>query len=341
VISISWETGPTGRVTPIANVEPVEIGGAVVQYVVLHNASNIERLGIGVGDEVLVSRRNDVIPHLEEVVVKHGERAAIPTVCASCGEALVKKGEYLICVNVRCRAIVEGRIHRWVGMQDIHEWGDKLIAQLVEAKVVSEPVDLYKLKIEDIANLERRGTLIAKKALDNLHAKLPLTLPVFLASLGMDDFALETAKLLVAAGYDTLEKVRAANADELAKLKGMGSIKAKAVEAGLRARSAEIDRLLAAGIVPVAPAAGGKLSGKSFCFTGALPRPRKEYEDLVISNGGTVLSGVTKELGYLVMSAPNSASTKAEKARKYGTKCIDAAAFMALVEDGVESPAPS
>lgn len=332
VIAINWETGPTGRVTPIANVEPVEIGGATVQFVVLHNASNVERLGIGVGHEVLVSRRNDVIPHLEEVVVKHGPSATIPAECATCNAPLSRRGEYLVCTNLQCRAIVEGRIRRWVGMQDILELGDKLISQLVEAKLVREPADLYRLKVEDIAGLERRGTVIAKKVLDNLHAKLPLSLPVFLASLGMDDFALETAKLLVANGYDTLEKLQAATAEELAALKGMGAIKAKNVVNGLASRAEEIQRLLAAGIVPVAPTAGGGLAGKTFCFTGTLPLPRKTYEDLVEKHGGSVLSGVTKELHYLVMADPSSASTKAEKARKYGTQCIDDKAFMALVE---------
>jgi DNA ligase (NAD+) len=333
VVAINWETGPSGRVTPIANVEPVEIGGATVQFVVLHNVSNVERLGIGVGDEVLVSRRNDVIPHLEEVAVKHGTSAVIPTTCGVCHEALGRRGEYLVCTNLSCRAIVEGRIHRWVGTQDILEWGDKLIAQLVEAKLVREPADLYRLKVDDIAKLERRGELIAKKVLANLHAKLPLTLPVFLASLGIDDFALETAKLIIAAGYDTLDKVQSATIEELALLKGMGDIRAKAVVTGLAARKAEIERLLAAGIVPVAPSAGGALSGKSFCFTGALPRPRKEYEALVTEHGGTLLSGVTKELSYLVMADPTSASSKAEKARKYGTQCIDSDAFMALIAE--------
>jgi DNA ligase (NAD+) len=331
VIAISWETGPTGRVTPIANVEPVEIGGAVVQFVVLHNVSNIERLGIGIGDEVLVSRRNDVIPHMEEVVVKHGETAKAPRTCATCAAELSRRGEYLVCTNLDCPALVAGRIHRWVGTQDIHEWGDKLIAQLVAAKLVREPVDLYKLKVEDIAKLERRGTIIAKKVLENLRAKLPLSLPVFLASLGIDEFALETAKLIVSKGYDTLEKVQAATVDELAAIKGMGAIRAKNVVAGLAARRAEIERLLAIGVVPVAPMAGGALSGKSFCFTGTLPRPRKEYEQLVEKHGGTLLSGVTKELDYLVIADPSSGSTKAEKARKYGTQCIDADAFMALV----------
>ncbi len=339
VIAINWETGPTGRVTPIANVEPVEIGGATVQFVVLHNVSNVERLGIGVGHEVLVSRRNDVIPHLEEVVVKHGPAVAIPSACATCNAALGRRGEYLVCTNLQCRAIVEGRIRRWVGTQDILELGDKLIAQLVEAKLVREPADLYRLTIDDIAGLERRGATTAKKVLDNLKAKLPLSLPVFLASLGMDDFALETAKLLVANGFDTLEKVQAATVEELAALKGMGAIKAKSVVTGLAARAEEIQRLLDVGVVPVAPSAGGGLAGKTFCFTGTLPRPRKEYEALVEKHGGTVLSGVTKELHYLVMSDPSSASTKAEKARKYGTQCIDADAFMALVDAASSSAA--
>ncbi len=323
--------------TPVAIVEPVELVGAIVQRVALHNASNVERLGIGVGDEVLVSRRNDVIPCLEEVVVKHGDRAAAPSECVTCKAALLRRGEYLVCNNLDCRSIIEGRIQRWVGTQDILEWGDKRVAQLVEAKLVREPADLYGLKVDDIAKLERRGAVIAEKVLDNLRARLPLTLPVFLASLGIDDFALETAKLIVSAGYNTLEKVQAATADELERLKGMGASKARSVVSGLAQRAEEIQRLLAVGVVPVAPMAGGGLSGKSFCFTGSLPLPRKEYEDLVEKHGGTLLSGVTKELGYLVMADPSSASSKAEKARKYGTQCIDASAFMALVEAAAAS----
>lgn len=333
VIQIDWETGPTGRVTPIATVEPIEIGGAVVQRVVLHNVSNIERLGIGVGDEVLVSRRNDVIPHMEEVVVKHGKTEVPPTNCITCEGELVRKGEYLCCTNLECSDLVEGRIHRWVGAQDIHEWGDKLIAQLVEADLVREPADLYKLTVDDIAKLPGRGKIIGKKVIDNLHAKLPLSLPLFLASLGIEEFALETAKLLVSKGYDTLEKLQNANVEEIAAIKGMGAIRAKHVVGGLAARKEEIERLLAVGVVPVIPGAkgAGGLAGKSFCFTGTLPRPRKEYEDMVEKNGGTLLSGVTKELNYLVMADPNSGSTKAEKARKYGTECISAEQFMELI----------
>jgi DNA ligase (NAD+) len=339
VLGITWDTGPAGRVTPNATIAPVEIGGAVVQNVTLHNISNIEKLGIGVGDEVLVSRRNDVIPHVEEVVVKHGDTVTPPTKCSTCGKSLTRRGEYQLCTNTECRALVEGRILRWVGVQDIHEWGDKLIAQLVEAKLVKEPSDLYKLEIDDIASLERRGKIIAKKVLDNLRAKLPLSLPVFLASLGIEEFGLETAKTLVANGFDTLEKIQAAGVDDIEPIKGMGPMRAKAVVNGLETRKDEIARLLEVGVVPTLPKSGGGLAGKTFCFTGALSKPRKEYEEMVEAHGGTVLSGVTKELHYLVMADPNSGSSKAEKARKYGTKCIDEAEFLAIVSAAEAAPA--
>ena len=126
--------------------------------------------------------------------------------------------------------------------------------------------------------------------------------------------------------FSALAPIRAA-------IPGLGPSKARVVVAGLKARSDEIDRLLAVGVVPVAPSHGGPLAGLSFCFTGALSRPRKELEQLVEKHGGNLLSGVTKDLKYLVMSDPNSGSSKAEKARKYGTKCIDEAAFFKIVSD--------
>ena len=210
------------------------------------------------------------------------------------------------------------------------EWGDKLINQLVEADLVAEPADLYKLKPAQIAGLERRGMTIATKVLDNLKALLPLSLPKFLAALGIENLGLQTAKA-IAGTFDTLEKIQAAKEAELAAIPGVGPTKGRAAFGGLAPRKAEIKRLLAVGVVPVAKAAGGKLAGKTFCFTGALSRPRKELEQLVEKSGGTLLSGVTKDLNYLVMSDPNSGSSKAEKAKKYGTECLDEAQFMALV----------
>jgi DNA ligase (NAD+) len=163
VREILWDTGPSGRVTPVAIVEPVELAGALVQRASLHNVSNVRSLGIGVGDEVLVSRRNDVIPYVEEVVEKAGSYAEPPTVCPVCGSPLSIEGEYLMCRNAACPALVEGRIQNWIGAIGALEWGDKLIHQLVEAKLVREPADLYRLTVADIAGLERRGEKSATK----------------------------------------------------------------------------------------------------------------------------------------------------------------------------------
>jgi DNA ligase (NAD+) len=330
VIDIIWDTGSSGRVSPVAIVAPVQLAGATVQRASLANASRVAELGIGIGDEVLVSRRNDVIPYVEEVVTKNGPVAKAPTQCSICGAKLERSGEYLSCRNKKCRALVEGRIQNWVDAQGILEWGEGLISQLVEAKLVKEPADLYRLEPSDIAELEGRGTIIATKVLKNLKAVLPLSLPKFLASLGVENFGAQTAKALVAGGFDTLAKVTEAGVEELAPLPGVGPAKAKAVVEGLRDRAPEIQRLLKVGVVPVTKKASGPLAGKTFCFTGALSQPRKVYEQMVEERGGTLLSGVTKELHYLVMEDPQSGSSKAQKAAKYGTQCIDEKTFMAM-----------
>jgi DNA ligase (NAD+) len=332
LIDIVWETGSSGRVSPVAVVKPVVLAGATVQRASLHNAGMIAELDIGIGDEILVSRRNDVIPYVEEVVTKKGKTAKPPGKCPTCNATLEKVGEYLACRNYKkCQALIEGRIENWIDALGVLEWGDKLINQLVEAKLVAEPADLYKLEPEQIAKLERRGMVIAKKVLDNLRAQLPLTLPKFLAALGIENFGLQTAKAIVGAGFDTLDKVQKATLAELSGIPGVGPSKGKAAFDGIKDRKAEIARLVAVGVDPVTKTKAGPLLGKTFCFTGALSKPRKELEQLVEDNGGSLLSGVTKELNYLVMADPNSGSSKSQKARQYGTLCIDEAGFFALI----------
>lgn len=334
VVEISWETGSSGRVTPVAIVEPVELAGASVRRASLHNVANVRALGIGVGDEVLVSRRNDVIPYVEEVVEKHGPSAEPPKGCPVCKAPLALEGEYLMCRNDgACRALIEGRIQNWIDAIGALEWGDKLIEQLVEAGHVREPADLYRLTVKEIADLERRGEKIAKKCLDQLASRLPLTLPVFLAALGIENFAIQTARLLDSAGYNTIDKLLAASEADLASIAGLGPVKAAGIVRGLKKREAEIKRLLAAGIVPVSPDNAGPLAGVTFAFTGSAVRPRGELTNMVESNGGRVLSSVTKELNYLVIADPQSTSSKAVKARQYGTKLITEDDLVALLRD--------
>ena len=203
---------------------------------------------------------------------------------------------------------------------------------------MKEPADLYKLTVKDIASLDRRGEKSATKCLDQLKSRLPITLPVFIAALGMDSFALQTAKLLVAAGFNTIEKMLAAREDQLAAIMGLGPLKAASIVRGLKSREEEIHRLLAAGIVPVTPQEGGVLAGATFCFTGASTLTRPELTRLVESKGGRVLAAVTKELQYLVIADQASTSSKAVKARKLGTKLITEEELMAMIAEREARP---
>src|SRR5207237_242606 len=147
-----------------------------------------------------------------------------------------------------------------------------------------------------------------------------------------DGFALQTARLLVAAGFTSVEKILAATEEELAEIPGLGAIKAKGIVRGLASRREEVARLLAGGIVPISREQQGPLAGLAFAFTGASSRSRAELVHLVESNGGRVLSSVTKETTYLVIADPESTSTKAVKARKLGTKLITEEDLVALIE---------
>ncbi|MEQ9320271.1 MAG: BRCT domain-containing protein, partial [Polyangiaceae bacterium] len=332
VREILWDTGPSGRVTPVAIVEPVVLAGAKVQRASLHNVANVARLGIGVGDEVVVSRRNDVIPYIEEVTEHVSEAAAPPERCPICDAPLTLEGEYLMCRNAACPALVEGRIHNWIDAIGALEWGDKLVATVVEKGLVKEPLDLYRLSVDDIANLERHGQKSAENALGQLTSRLPLKLETFLAALGIEGFSTQTARLVVMAGLDHIDDLLAASEEELAAIKGLGELKAKAIVAGLEARRDEIARLRAFGIEPVSVADAGPLGGKSFCITGTHSRPRKELVQLIEDAGGRVVSSVTKELHYLIIADPSSTSSKATKARRYGTELIDEATLLSMIE---------
>ncbi|MBW2527748.1 MAG: NAD-dependent DNA ligase LigA [Deltaproteobacteria bacterium] len=331
VVAIEWDTGPSGRVTPVAVVQPVHLAGATVQRASLHNASRVRSLGIGPGDEVLVSRRNDVIPYVEEVVTKRGHDVDVPAACARCEGPLVREGEYLLCRNDQCAARVEGRIRNWIDAIGALEWGERLVEQVVAAGLVRQPVDLYSLEVADLARLDRQGDKSASNALEQLRARLPLSLPVFLAALGIEGFGIQTARLLVEAGFRDLDSLQRAEAPELAAIKGIGEAKATAILRGLAARSGEIDALVDAGIVPTVEPAGGALEGQTFCITGKLSRPRKELAALIEQHGGRVLSSVTADLDYLVIADPSSTSSKAVKARKLGTALLDEARLMDLL----------
>ncbi len=344
---VDWSVGLTGRVTPVARLEPVEVSGVTVSNATLHNVDYIKSLDLHIGDRVIVERKGDVIPQVVRVVShENGKRPRRPRKCPECRARLELESKYLRCPNPECPKKAYGDVKRWIDELDIDAIGEKWITILIEGELVEDPADLYRLKAEQLLPLERMGKTLAEKMVRNIEESRKPPLDVFIAGLNVPEFSRQRAQMLVEAGHDTLEKVLALSPEEIAEVKGFGEILAERVHEGLHAREARIQKLLDAGVEIAPPTASaeasaeGPLAGKTFCFTGAVETvnpetdkhwTRKELEELVRANGGKPLPDVSKELDYLVMADPSSTSSKAKKAKKLGTEILSEEAFFALV----------
>lgn len=330
-----WQVGRTGRVTPVAIFEQVRLAGANVTNASLHNISNIRRLlqegnagrdHFCVGDKVLVSRRNDVIPYVEKFIsAGPGKKPLLPpTECPECGHTLVMDGEYLVCKNsAACPAQISGLISTWVTKIGLKGWGDTVIQALTSQDLVAEPADLYNLDPNELSEVEMSGRKIGSTAhtiMKELKGKgTLLPLHVFVGSLGIPLCARSVCKMIVDAGYDTLEKMRAATVTEISAIPKLGLTKAEAFVTGMLVKADVIDNLLAAG-VEIKPPADGPLKGKTVCMTGFRDA---DMTSTIEDQGGTVKSSVSRTLDYLVLKDPKSTSGKAKKARDYNEKATN------------------
>lgn len=329
---IIWQVGNSGRITPVAIVEPVQLVGATVTRASIYNMSYIEELGLDIGAKVLVARANDVIPRIEELIKGTGTLAAPPDSCPACGADTEMSGENLICTNVRtCPAQVVGRIKNWVKELNLLEWGDTLIEKLVQSKKVKTVADLYTLTVDDLANLDRMGEKSAQKVYDILWANNEVSLEVFLGALSIPMIGQSTIKLIMDAGADDLRKFGQLSAAEFEQVPGVGPVKAKLLADGLKHNRELILQILTNG-VKIKDKIIGRLTGKSICFTGAMKNKRPMLEKMAADAGGNVKNSVGKGLTYLVIADPNSTSSKAEAARKLGTALISEDEFLDMVK---------
>lgn len=245
-----------------------------------------------------------------------------PSQCPSCGEDLVRAGEYLVCLNVGvCPAQVVGALERWVQKIGILDWGSTALEALVEAGHVKEIADLYLLDRQTLASLQLAGRVLGSSAdvmLANLHAKKELPLHTLVGSLGIPLMGRSNVKMLIESGYDTFDKLLAAKPIDIAKIDRMGDTKAVSFVRGIAKRKGAIDKLLAAGVT-IKAAGQGVMKGKSVCLTGFRDAA---LEERVENQGGSIKSSVGRDLSYLVAKDPTSTSGKAQKARDLGIQVI-------------------
>jgi DNA ligase (NAD+) len=330
--AIVWQVGNSGRLTPVATVDPVLLVGATVTRASLYNLSYIEELGLDVGATVLVARANDVIPRIEELIKGTKTIAEAPTACPECNGKVEMQGENLVCLNTaKCPAQMVGRIKNWINEINILEWGDTLIQKVVESGKVKTVADLYKLTVADLEAMDRMGQKSAQKCIDNLTAAKRLPLEVFLGGLSIPMIGQSTIKSIMSAGCDSLKRFGQLGASQFEQVPGVGPTKAKFLADGLVTYQQVILDLLANGIT-IKDKIVGTMSGKSICFTGSMKNKRPFLEKMAAEAGADVKNSVGKGLTLLVIADPNSASSKAQAARKMGTKLISEDDFLELVK---------
>lgn len=328
---IDWQVGGTGRITPVAVFDPVRLLGAEVTNASVYNIKYIKDLGLTPGARILIARANDVIPRVVSVTAPSPTKLEIPPSCPSCEALLSMEGEYLVCPNsAECPAQAVGRIKRYVKELEILEWGETLIEKLVEAGLVKTVPDLYRLKKEVVAGIDRMGEKSAENVLKTLWDKNPIPLDKLLGSLSIPLCGSTTIATVMEAGFDSWDKILRGG-DDLRSVPSVGPVKGGNLFRWCRTIGYKlVPELLSVG-VKIKERKKGALTGKSFCFTGKSVRKRSELEGLVAEHGGSVKASVTKGLTYLVLADPTSSSTKAQAARKNGTKCIAEEDFIKMV----------
>ncbi len=342
VKNIEVNVGRSGAVTPVAVLEPVYVSGSTVQRATLHNFDEIKRLGINIGDRVLIKKAAEIIPKVI-CVTEHSKGTPVPFVapetCPSCGTKLVPvDGEVnLYCPNhLGCPEQVKARLEYWVSKDcmDIDGLGDNIVAQLVDKKLVETPADLYKLSTNDFMQLD----LIAEKSAQNLYnviqnSKHP-TLARFINALGIRHVGKETSELL-AQKFGTFENLKHSTFEQILEIDGIGDkIALSILDFFSNSFNNEVlNKLEMYGVVPQEMSQTDTttlFSGMTFVITGTLSDTRDKFEKIIKQNGGKTSSSVSKKTSYVL--AGENPGSKYTKAEALGVKIINETQFNAMLE---------
>lgn len=342
VLDIEINTGKTGIVTPVAILEPVQLAGSTVARASLHNFDEIKRLDIRIGDTVLIKKAAEIIPKVVKVMDTdiHESLPVVkpPKICPSCGAKLVERcGEVgLYCQNPDCGSLMCAKIEFWASKDamDIDNVGPSLIQQLYDKKFISNPVDLYRLTMQDLMQLD----LVKEKSAMNIYTSIQesKTKPLnrLLTALGIRHVGKETADIL-SGEFATLEEIKNADVERLANIEGIGGIIAQSIyDFFHEERNVKmIEELKELGVNPVSKVKpkSDKLAGKTFVLTGTLQNmTRDEASAIIKSHGGKTSSSVSKKTSYVL--AGENAGSKLDKAQNLGVIILTEDDFLEMIK---------
>jgi DNA ligase (NAD+) len=342
VESIDVQVGKTGILTPVANLTPVLLAGTTVKRASLHNFDELNRLDVRCGDTVMIEKAGEIIPQVVEVIKEQRPAGTLPfklpKKCPNCGSAVAKDqdGVYIRCLNPDCFGQLKERLRYFAGrdQMDIENLGPALIEQLVEAGLVENFADLYKLKMSDLLELERMADKSASNVIEGIEKSKTRPLWRFIAALGIRHIGGQSAQIL-ADYFGSLDAIMAADQDKLQAIDQIGPKVAESVYEYFRneRNAAVIKGLLAAGVKPQPPQkvkAKGKLAGRTIVVTGELENfTRPQVEQAIRQAGGKASSSVSKKTDFVL--AGRDAGSKLDKALKLGVKVISEQEFLQMI----------
>ncbi len=359
VVDVYWQIGRTGALTPVALMEPVKLAGTTVTHATLHNFDEIKRLGIKVGDMVVVEKAGEIIPKVVRVLdkMRTGEEkdVAVPSKCPMCGGDVGKKQEIvkgkkeignkkletgvaIYCLNEKCFAQELGRIIHFVSKKgfDIDHLGEKIVEQLVNEGLIKDAADLFSLTVGDLESLDRFGEKSAQNLVEAVKMAREVTLPRFINALGITNVGEETAEDL-AEHFVSLEKLMSATEEELYKINGVGEKVARSIIGYFwdKKNREFVEKLLRNGVrikqQLTINKEQAKLSGQTFVLTGMLSlMSRDEAKEKIKVLGGNVSESVSKKTTAVV--AGENPGSKLAKAEKLGVKVMSEEDFLQLIK---------
>ena len=342
LIDIHVQVGRTGALTPVARLEPVQLGGITIRNATLHNEDEIERLGVQIGDRVLIERGGDVIPKVVKIVEPSSDRHPfrMPERCPVCeGEVFRAEGEAARrCISQTCPAKVKESFLHWASRRamNIDGLGERLVDQLIAKDLVSDVSDLFKLEVDRLASLERMGSKSAENLVREIDASRTLPLSRVIFGLGIRHVGERTAQVL-AGHFHTMDALMKAPKAELEQVSEVGPIVAETIYHFFREPQNEalIERLHSSGVQmemegPAPDRPDQVFAGKTIVVTGTLEAmPRQEVQELIEARGGRVTSSVSKKIDFVLAGA--DPGSKVDKARSLGIDIVDEIEFCSML----------
>ena len=338
VRDITWEVGRTGKLTPRASFDPVELAGATIRHATLNNFDDIQRKRVGIGSRVFIRRSNDVIPEILSAVEGDVPERQVekPTVCPACGAHVEHRGVHLYCTNsLSCAPQIAGRLAHYASRDamDIDTFSEKTAALFVEELKLKSIPDLYDLGPQDYMGLQGFGERRINNLMAAIERSKDCTLGAFIFAIGIPNVGAKTAKDL-ARRFGTIEALRSATVEQLTEVPDVGEIVAQSIVEFFADPSiaTQVDRLLAHGVKPRPEEVqqDSPISGKTIVVTGTLEKlDRRQAEALIEFLGGKAAGSVSKKTDYVL--AGESAGSKLTKARELGVRVLNEQEFFELI----------